>query len=407
MKGSQSGKLITFFFLYIAQSIPMSFFSTAIPVVLRQENYSLATIGLLQLIKLPWILKFLWAPFVDSRANNESQYKSWIFSAELIYAALIFSVSFLNITADFTTLIILIIMAFLASATQDIATDALSVLSFPRKEKSLAGSIQSIGGFAGTWIGSGLLLILFSKWGWTTLLYCLSAFVLVAMLPLAMRKKPLLVNSIPAKKVKWKEVPLFFIQKGTGRLVLFLVLCYSGLIGILSMLKPMMVDMGYDMKDIGFMVGVTGTLAGCAGSLAGGFIMKYIPRKTARIGGAALILAATLYMLFFSYSGFNTASLYGGVMIVWCSYGMASVILYTTAMEHVRTGLEGTDFTLQTVIAHFSSMIVAIGSGKWADMFGYKGLFILEAVLAFLSLIVVVFLFSPVKKHVPENTSEI
>ncbi len=52
--------LATFFCLYIAQTIPMSFFSTVIPVMMRQENFSLSAIGLLQLIKLPWILKFLW-----------------------------------------------------------------------------------------------------------------------------------------------------------------------------------------------------------------------------------------------------------------------------------------------------------------------------------------------------------
>ncbi|MBP8011770.1 MAG: MFS transporter, partial [Parabacteroides sp.] len=60
-----TSKLVTFFCLYIAQSIPMSFFSTVIPVMMRQENFSLASIGLLQLIKLPWILKFLWSPLVD------------------------------------------------------------------------------------------------------------------------------------------------------------------------------------------------------------------------------------------------------------------------------------------------------------------------------------------------------
>ena len=41
--------LATFFCLYIAQTIPMSFFSTVIPVMMRQENFSLSAIGLLRL----------------------------------------------------------------------------------------------------------------------------------------------------------------------------------------------------------------------------------------------------------------------------------------------------------------------------------------------------------------------
>ncbi|TFH48248.1 MAG: MFS transporter, partial [Bacteroidia bacterium] len=52
-------KFPTLFSLYIAQSIPMSFFSTVVPVIIRQENYSLESIGLMQLVKLPWIVKFM------------------------------------------------------------------------------------------------------------------------------------------------------------------------------------------------------------------------------------------------------------------------------------------------------------------------------------------------------------
>ena len=391
--------MIAFFFLYIAQSIPMSFFSTAIPVVLRQENFSLASIGLLQLIKLPWILKFIWAPFIDARTRSEKDYFRWIISSELLYALLILAVSFLDITLHFPALFALVVLAFLASATQDIATDALAVLSFSKKEKSMAGSIQSIGGFAGTWIGSGLLLILFAKWGWTTLLYALSAFVLVALLPLIFRKSPLIVEPAPPKKIQWNDLFRFFARKGTVKLLLFLALSYSGLIGTLAMLKPMMVDLGYNMSKIGLMVGIIGTLAGCSGSFIGGFVMKRIARKTARIGGALYLMIAAFYIWIMSLSGFTTSTLYLGIVLIWSSYGAASVILYTTAMERVREGLEGTDFTLQTVIAHFSSMVVAIGSGKFADHFGYSGLFLAEFCLALVAFLFVTFVFHRTPEH--------
>lgn len=399
MNRSQSGKMIAFFFLYIAQSIPMSFFSTAIPVVLRQENFSLASIGLLQLIKLPWILKFIWAPFIDARTRSEKDYFRWIISSELLYALLILAVSFLDITLHFPALFALVVLAFLASATQDIATDALAVLSFSKKEKSMAGSIQSMGGFAGTWIGSGLLLILFAKWGWTTLLYALSAFVLVALLPLIFRKSPLIVEPAPPKKIQWNDLFRFFARKGTGKLLLFLALSYSGLIGTLAMLKPMMVDLGYNMSKIGLMVGIIGTLAGCSGSFIGGFVMKRIARKTARIGGALYLMIAAFYIWIMSLSGFTASTLYLGIVLIWSSYGAASVILYTTAMERVREGLEGTDFTLQTVIAHFSSMVVAIGSGKFADHFGYSGLFLAEFCLALVAFLFVTFVFHRTPEH--------
>ena len=194
--------LATFFCLYIAQTIPMSFFSTVIPVMMRQENFTLSAIGLLQLIKLPWIVKFLWSPIVDRHTATTGDYKRWIFSSELIYAILIFSVAMLDFKADFYTILTLIIISFVASATQDIATDALAVLSFSRKDKSMVNSMQSMGSFGGSMVGSGVLLLLFHQIGWNSLLPCLAVFVLVMLLPLFFNKGIQITPKLPQQRAK-------------------------------------------------------------------------------------------------------------------------------------------------------------------------------------------------------------
>ena len=108
-------KFPVLFSLYIAQSIPMSFFSTVVPIIMRQENFSLSSIGMLQLVKLPWILKFLWAPVVDNKARSTKDLKRWIFISELFYALIIFAVAFLSLETDFKLIVFLVVIAFLAS----------------------------------------------------------------------------------------------------------------------------------------------------------------------------------------------------------------------------------------------------------------------------------------------------
>ena len=128
-------KFPVLFSLYIAQSVPMSFFSTVVPVIMRQEQYSLESIGLLQLVKLPWILKFLWAPFVDSHTQTGKQIRRWIVLSEVFYAVVIVGIGFLNLQTDFTLIIILMVIAFIASATQDIATDIFAILVLKPEER--------------------------------------------------------------------------------------------------------------------------------------------------------------------------------------------------------------------------------------------------------------------------------
>lgn len=380
-------KLSTLLSLYIAQSIPMSFFSTVVPVIMRQEHYSLQSIGLLQLIKLPWILKFLWAPLVDKTSNNTKDYKRWIIYSEIFYAIVIIATGFFSLQSDFKLILFFMILAFVGSATQDIATDAFAILSLKKEERGIGNSIQSCGSFIGTIVGSGVMLIIYHYLGWQYLLMALGVFVMLATAPVCTYKK-LEEKKPETTRVSFKDIKYFFTQKGIGKRILVLSLFYSGIIGILAMLKPYMVDLGYSVKEIGFMSGIYGTGIGAIST----FIASFLIKKRKIIGSAYLLnLLMIITSAFFLFISFNTPSIYAiyaGITLLWGCYGMSTVVVYTSSMNAVREGREGTDFTIQIVITHLSSMIIAILSGKIAHVFDYKGLFIFEIAMGIVSFIV-------------------
>ncbi len=400
-------KLFTFFSLYIAQSIPMSFFATVIPVMMRQENFSLSAIGMLQLIKLPWILKFIWSPLIDSSSTKLSHYKRWIFSSEIIYAIIIFGVSFLDFSLNFNLIMALIILSFVASATQDISTDALAILSFKKKDKGLLNSMQSMGGFGGSMIGGGLLLLIFNSIGWNYLLPILALFILIAIVPIYFFKGEGLDTESMKDKPKAGEYIKFFSQKGIWKQVVFLTTFYSGLIGILAMIKPYLVDLGYDMKEIGIISGVFGTSIGFCTAFLGGFILRNIGIVKARILFATLMIVSTLYFYIMSLSTPTISAIYIGIAMLWGTYGLSAVALNTTAMNCVRRGCEGTDFTVQIVISHLSGILITIFGGKLADIHGYNGLYIFETGLALFSLLFVTFVLNKERIYEPKAVGQV
>jgi len=79
--------------------------------------------------------------------------------------------------------------------------------------------------------------------------------------------------------------------------------------------------------------------------------------------------------------------------LIWGTYGLLTVAIYTTSMDHVRPGREGTDFTIQIVITHLSGLIIAVMSGKIADSFTYSGLFFVEALLSVATFVALFFLY--------------
>lgn len=386
------------FSLYIAQSIPMSFFSTVVPVIMRQENYSLSSIGLLQLVKLPWILKFLWAPIVDNKTRTTKDLKRWILISELFYAAIIFSISVLNLETDFKLIIFFVVIAFIASATQDIAVDIYAILSLKPSERSLGNSMQSGGSFIGSFFGTGVLLVAYHYYGWSNVLILLSVFVMIAVMPLFLSKKDVALESLKKERVTIKDIFSFFKQKGRLKQILLLIFYYSGIIGIMTMLKPYLVDLGYNVKEIAFMSGIFGTLTAACSTLLGGFIMRKTGRQTAMFLFLAVTLAATVYFRVLAGIEPSTTALYIGIGLIWSAYGLSTVGIYTISMDSVRKGREGTDFTIQIVITHIGSLLVATASGKLAHEFGYKGLFTTEIVATVLTFLILLYVL-PLKKN--------
>jgi predicted MFS family arabinose efflux permease len=385
-------KYFTLLSLYLAQSIPMSFFSTVVPVIMRMENYSLESIGYLQLIKLPWIAKFFWAPFVDHTSQNLRQYRHWILGSEIFYAIVIVAIAFLDLQTDFITIVILMVIAFTASATQDIATDAFAILSLRKEERSLGNSMQSAGNFLGTMVGSGVLLVIYHYYGWSNLLFGLAALVLLALIPVTVYKAPRDKTAHQSrKKVSWLDFAHFFNQKGIWRHILLLLLFYAGIIGILTMLKPYLVDLGYSIKQIGFIVGIFGTGIGALMTIPAGIFIRRKGLKKALYILPVINLLVAAYFTGLTYTSHPPYLLYIGIGLLWAAYAMSSVFVYTLSMGIVRKGREGTDFTVQIVLTHLSSLIISVSSGKVADMITYRGLFIAEMILG---VVIIILLYS-------------
>lgn len=383
-----------FFCLYIAQSIPSSFFATALQVMMREANYSLATIGLLQLVKLPWVVKFLWSPLVDRHCLTGRDFRRCIVVSEIVYAIFIILAGHLNVTDNLYLIIFMVMLSLVASATQDIATDALAILMHRGRDKSMVNSMQSMGSFGGALIGSGVLLLVLHRFGWHAVTPFLGVFVLLMLIPLLRRKDLNIAQKDVRQRARLTDFASFFIQRGIWRQIGFLLLYYASIIGILSMMRPWLVDLGYSMKEIGVMSGIIGTSSAFCASFGAGFIVRRIGIFTARILFACFILLTTLYFLGLVMLGTpTTAMLYGGIVLMWMSYGMATIVVYTSAMECVRPGREGTDFTVQTVLTHLSGIIMAGLSGAVADHFGYHGLFLAEVIIASISLVYIILLF--------------
>lgn len=114
--------------LYLVQGLPVGLAFQAYPVLLRDGGASLDLIALAPLASLPWVFKFFWACVVENHwIRPLGRRKSWILPMQTLLALSLAGMALFAFTAgNAPALLILVAIASLVSATQDIATDGLA-----------------------------------------------------------------------------------------------------------------------------------------------------------------------------------------------------------------------------------------------------------------------------------------
>src|SRR2546421_4288452 len=116
-------KLVWVAALYFAEGFPFGIVMDAFPVYLRLQGVSLADIGLLGLVGLPWTLKFLWAPAVDVWGHR----RTWVWACPALMCLPLVVLARSHARADIWVLWGVLILFAILSATPDIAVHAYTL----------------------------------------------------------------------------------------------------------------------------------------------------------------------------------------------------------------------------------------------------------------------------------------
>jgi len=381
---------ITLTGLYVMQAIPIYLFGAAIPVILRERGVDLATIGSMALLFLPWVLKFLWAPYVDRwKPPFLGPRKGWIIPSQVLICGLIFWMAFLDpATSLFQIFVIACAISFLA-ATQDIATDGYAVELLEEKERPLGNGIQGGSVAIGVILGGTVTLVLYEHLGWTASIMIAGSAGLLFLLPVFFIADKSTHLTVHDRDQLTKASLLSFLKRPEARYVLYLVLAYRLSEGFIkAMEQTFMKDQGLSLSTIGYVSGGSAAVVGLAGSILGAYLVR---KMTA---APFLLLLAFIRTLVFA--GFALAAHFGvtdpailvalSVANTFVRY-MEIVGIFNLCMQVCHKHQAGTDFTILSCANLFVYMCGSMMSGFIADGFGYGILFSFATILSFVGVL--------------------
>ncbi len=412
--------------LYFTEGIPFIIVNQLSIALLKSLGVSNAVIGYTNLLYLPWAIKFLWSPIVDSRGTK----RGWLLSMQLIIT-LLFGLAALSLGIESTILpfIALLFITAFASATHDIAIDGYYLYALNKDDQALFTGIRSAFYRVAMIFSGGLLVFLAgevgtiyndTRLGWEVALFMAFLIFLIFriyhgfMLPkVETTRQNKSVLDLPFKDTFLE----YFKQDGIGVIVAFILLYRFGEALLLRMAQPFLMDkfelggLNISVSEIGIIYGTFGIVALVIGGILGGWLIKkYGLKRTIFPLALAMNACNLLYALLaimqphsripvdiFGLS-FNFYPLVQSFVIIeQFGYGLGFTAFMVFLLYTSKGKYKTSHYAISTGMMALGMIIPGALSGVLQENVGYFWLFIISTIVTIPGLFLIKYLPIPEK----------
>jgi PAT family beta-lactamase induction signal transducer AmpG len=168
------------FSTYFAEGFPYTIIRTISSLFFRDQGMSLEALGVTSIFGLPWVLKFLWGPQVDSFSTK----RQWLLTCEKMLCLIILLAAALTPLANATTFIaaLFFIGSFIA-ATHDIAIDGFYMEELSLDEQAKYLGLRVMAYRIAMMTGTGVIVTVGAMAGWF-FAFTLAAIVMIGLFTL-------------------------------------------------------------------------------------------------------------------------------------------------------------------------------------------------------------------------------
>jgi MFS transporter, PAT family, beta-lactamase induction signal transducer AmpG len=362
--------------LYFAEGLPFGIAYDVWPVYFRVHGVSLAEIGLMSLLSLPWTWKMLWAPLVDRWGARQH----WITAALLVLGGTTIAIIPQDASHPSWLLWALLLLFTTASATQDIAIDAYAVDIAAPGELGAINSLKVTAARLALLAGGGGIVMLAGLTGWRPL-WLVVAVVFLALaatafasprIALESKERSSAVKPVLHWLLRWEMVPV----------LLFVPLYKIADSTLGRMVKPFWVDRGYSLAEIGLVSVTLGVVFTILGALAGGaFVTRYGIFKALLWLGIAQS-ASNLGYVAVAGLALPRESIYVASLLESFTQGLGTAAFLSFLMDLCDKEHAATQYALLSALFALTRDVGGAFSGFGVEKLGYTAYFAFTTLLA-------------------------
>lgn len=375
-------------FLGFTSGMPLWVLISLVPAWLRTEGVDLATIGLFSLATLPYTWKFLWSPLMDRfRPPFLGRRRGW---ALITQVALLFSIAVMgqiDVKESLDTVLLLVFLVSVFSASQDIVIDAYRRELLADDELGTGTSIHINAYRLSTLVPGSLALILADFMPWSVAFNVTAIFMLVGIVTTLVVRE-VSDDALAPRTLREAVVEPFrefFGREGLGpafAILAFILLYKLGDNMAVALATPFYIDMGFSLTEIGTIAKFSALWSSIAGSIIAGVIMlKLDINRSLWVFGFVQIITI-LGFAWLSTVGHSPLGLFIVVSGEYLGVGMGTVALTAFLARETSRAFTATQFALFSSIVVIPRTFANATTGFLIEWMGYTQFFLLCTLLA-------------------------
>lgn len=387
-----SPKMLAIMVLAGSSGFPNQITETAFQAWLKESHVSNTTIGVMSYVALPYLLKFLWAPFVDRfPLPFLGRRRGWILVMQIALAAAIALFAVQNPAVALLPVAMCATAIVFLSATQDIAFDAYRTdVSLPA-ERGPAAAATNLGYRTVAWLASSVALVVADYFGWRPAFLILAGVMLLFCIATWNAPEPAAVQQTPRSLRESVVVPLQELLAGPGAVALiFVVLIFKiGDAFAMKLFTPFMLDVGFTKTELAVIVKGLFTGGALVGSVLGGILMVRLGLvRSMLIFGISQAISNLLYCAL-AAAGKSYPLMAAAVVIEHVAGAMGNIALVGLIMALCDVRYSAFQYALLSSIALLPRYGLGYPAGWVADHGGWYVYYVVSFVIALPGLLIV------------------
>jgi PAT family beta-lactamase induction signal transducer AmpG len=387
-----SPKMVAIMALGAASGFPNQITESALQAWLKDSGATNTTIGILSYVSLPYLLKFLWAPFLDRYPLPLlGRRRGWMLLTQIALAVAIGVFAVQNPAESLVPIAICAVAIVFFSATQDIAIDAYRTDVAQPNERGLAAAANNLGYRTSAWLASAFALVVADFFGWRPAFLILGAVMAAFCLATLLAPEPHYRDKPPSTLRESVVAPLQELL-GTPSAVAFIALILLFKIGdafALRLFTPFMMDVGFTKTEIATILKLLFTTSAIVGAVLGGlFMVKLGLLRSMLIFGA--LQAATNFLYYaLAIVGKNYPLMVVAVSLDNLAGAMGNIASVALIMALCDVRFSAFQYALLSALALTPRYLLGGPAGWMADHVGWSNYYLVSVALALPGLLLV------------------